>query len=165
MTASSPVDSGPGVPAPGTAHTHYDRQHTAQITIARRAQPAMCASAAQGRGLRVTGSGPQAHPGGASPEEGRTLPAGAMKFSVADVVRALRAALATAPSFCQKAYWCVTYRLSGTLDRLRKLDMVRHCKWIACGTDGLGGKGRTRMRPKLHLPVLGHAFRVTGFMA
>ena len=69
------------------------------------------------------------------------------------------------PSFCQKAYWCVTYRLSGTLDRLRKLDMVQHCKWIACGTDGLGGKGCTCMRPKLHLPVLGHAFRVTGFMA
>jgi hypothetical protein len=46
--------------------------------------------------------------------------------------------------------------------RLRKLDMVQHCKWIAYGTDGLGGKGCTRMRPKLHLPVLGHAFRVTG---
>ncbi len=44
----------------------------------------------------------------------------------------------------------VTYRLSGTLDRLRKLDMVQHCKWIGCGsaygTDGLGGKGCTRMR-------------------
>ena len=47
------------------------------------------------------------------------------------------------------------YRLSGTLDRLRKLDVVQHCKWIAYGTDGLGGKGCTRMCPKLHLPVLG----------
>ncbi len=56
--------------------------------------------------------------------------------------------------------------VSGTLDRLRKLDMVQHCKWIAHGTDGLGGKGCTRMRPKLHLrPVLGHAFRVYGVMA
>ena len=27
------------------------------------------------------------------------------------------------------------------------------------------GKGCTRMRPKLHLPVLGSAFRVTGVMA
>ncbi len=72
------------------------------------------------------------------------------------------------PSFCQKAFWCVTYRLSGTLDRLRKLDMVQHCKWSRA--DGLGGKGCTRMpvRPpvnlKLHLPGFGHAFRVTGFM-
>ncbi len=38
-------------------------------------------------------------------------------------------------------------------------------KWIVYGTDGLGGKGYTRMRPKLHLPVLGRAFRVTGVMA
>ena len=32
---------------------------------------------------------------------------------------------------------------------------------------GLGGKGCTRMRPgpKLHLPVLGHAFRASGVMA
>jgi hypothetical protein len=39
--------------------------------------------------------------------------------------------------------WCVTYRLSGTLDRLRKLDMVQHCKWIlvAYGSDGLGVSG------------------------
>jgi hypothetical protein len=37
---------------------------------------------------------------------------------------------------------------------LRKLDLVQHCKWIAYGTDGLGGKCCTppRMRPKLHLP-------------
>jgi hypothetical protein len=51
------------------------------------------------------------------------------------------------------------YRLSasGTFDRLRKIDMAQHCKWIAYGTDGLGGKGRTRMRPKLHLPVFGRA--------
>ncbi len=65
-----------------------------------------------------------------------------------------------------------TYRLSGTtstLDRLRKLDMVQHWKRIviAYGTDGLlvAGKGCTRMRPKLHLPVLGRAFRVTGVLA
>jgi hypothetical protein len=71
------------------------------------------------------------------------------------------------PVLLPEGFWCVTYRLSGTLDRLlvRKLDMVQHCNWIACGSDGLGGKGCTRMRPKLHLPVLGHAFRVTGFMA
>jgi hypothetical protein len=54
---------------------------------------------------------------------------------------------------------------------VRKLDMVQHCKWIAYRADGpgLGGKGCTRMRPKLHLPgfitMLGHAFRVTGIMA
>ncbi len=36
---------------------------------------------------------------------------------------------------------------------LRKLDMVQHCKWIAYGIVGLGGKSCTRMRPKLHLPV------------
>ena len=48
----------------------------------------------------------------------------------------------------------VTYRLSGTLDRLRKLDMVRHCKWIAYGTDGLGGKGCTRMRRSCTCPFL-----------
>ena len=28
--------------------------------------------------------------------------------------------------------------------------MKQHCKWIAYGTDGLGGKGCTRLRPKLH---------------
>ena len=59
----------------------------------------------------------------------------------------------------------IIHRLDGGC----KLDMAlaQHCKWIACGTDGLGGKGCTRMRPKLHLPVFGHwhAFRVTGFMA
>ena len=45
--------------------------------------------------------------------------------------------------------------------------MEQHCKWIVYGSDGLGGKGFTRMRPelKLHLPDLGHAFRITGFMA
>ncbi len=36
-----------------------------------------------------------------------------------------------------------------------KLDMKQHCKWIVHGTDDVGGKGCTRMRPKLHLPVLG----------
>jgi hypothetical protein len=51
---------------------------------------------------------------------------------------------------------------SGALDRLCKLGMEQHCKWIVYGTDSLGGKGCTRMRPKLHLSVLGHAFRVTG---
>jgi hypothetical protein len=62
-----------------------------------------------------------------------------------------------------------TYRpslsASGALDRLCKLGMEQHCKWKVYGTDSLGGKGCTRMRPKLHLPVLGHAFRVTGVMA
>jgi hypothetical protein len=47
----------------------------------------------------------------------------------------------------------VTYRLSGTLDRLRKLHMVQHYKWIANGADanasGFGGKGCTRMRARL----------------
>jgi hypothetical protein len=33
---------------------------------------------------------------------------------------------------------------------------------IPYGTDGLGGRGCTRMRLKLRLSVLGHAFRVTG---
>ena len=33
--------------------------------------------------------------------------------------------------------------------------MEQHCKWIVHGTVGLRGKGCTRMRPKLHLPVLG----------
>ncbi len=37
-------------------------------------------------------------------------------------------------------------------------------QWIVYGTGGLRGKGCTRMRPKLHLPVLGHrdAFQVSG---
>jgi hypothetical protein len=57
--------------------------------------------------------------------------------------------------------------VSDSLDRLRKLDMEQHRKWMAYGTDGSGSKGCTRMRPKLHLPVIGHAFRVTqaGVMA
>ena len=42
------------------------------------------------------------------------------------------------PVLLREGFWCVTYRLSGTLDRLRKLDMVQHCKWIAYGSDGLG---------------------------
>jgi hypothetical protein len=73
------------------------------------------------------------------------------------------------PSFCQRARATgasrIVYLPSGTLDRLRKLDMVKHCKWIPYGTEGSGGKGCSRMRPKLHLPVFGHAFRVTGVMA
>jgi hypothetical protein len=93
-----------------------------------------------------------------------------IKIGVADVVRAtcrvsnLNGPVLLPEGFCQ---WCVTYRLSGTLDRLRKLDMVQHCKWIAYEADCFGCKGCTRMRPnlKLHLPVFGHAFRVTGFMA
>jgi hypothetical protein len=48
--------------------------------------------------------------------------------------------------------------LSSTLNRLCKLDMEQHCKWIVHGAAGLRGKGCTRMRPKLHLPVLGHVF-------
>jgi hypothetical protein len=50
-----------------------------------------------------------------------------------------------------------------TVDRLRKLDMVQHCKWIAYGTDGVEGKGCTRMRRSctcLFLLASGHAFRV-----
>ncbi len=43
--------------------------------------------------------------------------------------------------------------------------MEQQCKWILHGTDGLRGTGCTRMRSKLHLPVLGCAFRVTGVMA
>jgi hypothetical protein len=100
-----------------------------------------------------------------------------MKFSVAGVVRVFSCRVSNGPVLLPEGYtilyWCVTYRLllSGTLDRLRKLDMVQHCKWIAYGTDGSGGKleGCTRMRPKLHpgLPVFGHAFpgRVIGGMA
>ncbi len=88
-----------------------------------------------------------------------------MKFSVAGVLRGFTCRVSNGPVLLPEGYWCVTYRLSGTLDRLRKLDMVQHCKWIAYGTDGSGGKGCTRMRPKLHLPVLGHAFRVIGVMA
>ncbi len=69
----------------------------------------------------------------------------AMKFSVADVVRAYTIAMtcrvSNGPVLLPEGFWCVTYRLSGTLDRLRKLDMVQHCNWIACGNDGLGGKG------------------------
>ena len=51
----------------------------------------------------------------------------------------------------------LSYRLSasGALDRLCKLGMEQHCKWKVYGTDSLGGKGCTRMRPnlKLHLPI------------
>ena len=72
--------------------------------------------------------------------------------------------LSLVKSYFSQLQCCVT--------ALRKLDMVQHCKWIAYGTDsdGLGGEGCTRMRPKfnkLHLPVLGHAFRlgVTGARA
>ena len=41
---------------------------------------------------------------------------------------------------------------------LCKLDMEQHCKWIVHGTASVRGKDCTRMRPKLHLPVLGHVF-------
>jgi hypothetical protein len=41
--------------------------------------------------------------------------------------------------------------------------MERHCKWMVHGAAGLRasglGEGCTCMRPKLHLPVLGRAFR------
>jgi hypothetical protein len=56
-----------------------------------------------------------------------------MKLSVqvAGNGTSFRAALATVPSD-----WFVTYRLPGTLDRPRKLDMAQHCKCIADGDDG-----------------------------
>jgi hypothetical protein len=47
----------------------------------------------------------------------------------------------------------------------QNFDLEQHYKWIVYGSDGLGGKGCTRMRPKLQLPALRHAFRITGFMA
>jgi hypothetical protein len=59
-------------------------------------------------------------------------------------------------------------------DRLCKLDMEQHGKWVVYGADGLGDNflitlvlSCTRMRPKLHLPALGHAqaSRITGIMA
>jgi len=40
--------------------------------------------------------------------------------------------------------------------------MEQQCDWIVHGTVGLRGKGCTRMRPKLHLPALGHALRASG---
>ncbi len=49
---------------------------------------------------------------------------------------------------------------------LCKLDMEQHCKWIVHGAAGFRGRlgGCTRMRPKLHLPVLGHVLRASGVM-
>ena len=67
----------------------------------------------------------------------------AMNFSVAGDCTSF-AALAMVPT-----YLFVTYRLSGTLGRLCKLDLEQHCKWIVYGSDGLGGKGCTRMRPEV----------------
>ena len=58
------------------------------------------------------------------------------------------AALAMVPT-----NWYVTYRLSGILDRLRKLDMEQRCKWIVYGTDGLGGK----LRMHAHAPEVAPA--------
>jgi hypothetical protein len=91
-------------------------------------------------------------------------------FSHCQVARAMESD-SSSTVLLPEGFWCVTYRPSGTLDRLRKLDMVQHYKWIlvayGLGCDGLGGKGCqcTRMRPKLHLPVWGRAFRVTGVLA
>jgi hypothetical protein len=70
-----------------------------------------------------------------------------------------------APSFCQKASGPSRIVYLVLLIAYRKIDMAQHCKWIAYGADGLGGKGCTRMRPKLHLPVFGYASRITGVMA
>jgi hypothetical protein len=87
-----------------------------------------------------------------------------MKFSVTGVcaTRSFRAALAMVPTYSAVTrHVSIVYLVLSTLDRLCKLDMEQaagHCKWIVYGTDGLGGRGRTRMRPKLHLPVVGHAF-------
>jgi hypothetical protein len=49
--------------------------------------------------------------------------------------------------------------LVSTLDRLRKLDMVQHYKWIAYGCDhyGLGGKGAKRQRLHAHAPEIAPA--------
>jgi hypothetical protein len=73
------------------------------------------------------------------------------------------------PSFCQKVSGVIRIvYLALLIAYANSIDMVQHCKWIAYGSDGLlvGGKGCTRrMRPKLHLPVFGHGFRVTGVMA
>ncbi len=64
----------------------------------------------------------------------------------------LRAALAMVPSFCQRLLVRVTYRLSGTLDRLRKLDMAQHCKcqWTASGVGNNMGRWFRVRRQRLH---------------
>ncbi len=65
----------------------------------------------------------------------------------------------------------ISHDSAGPLDAQRtgKLDMEQHLKWIVYGSDGLGGRGRTRMRPEVapchNPPALGHALRITGFMA
>ncbi len=89
-----------------------------------------------------------------------------MKLSAADVVPAYVPGVSNGPVLLPEGFWCVTYRLSGTLDRLRKLDMAQHCKRIAYG----GGKGCMRMRRSCTCPFLGtlsvagtFSFRVTGF--
>ncbi len=45
-----------------------------------------------------------------------------------------------------------------------KLDLERHCTWIAhaLASGGLRGKGRTRMRPKLHQPLSNRSKPVLG---
>jgi hypothetical protein len=63
------------------------------------------------------------------------------------------------------------WRLTGALGRLCKLDMEQHCKWIVYGAFSLepmvqeAKAARACARRTLHLPFLGHAFRVTGVMA
>ncbi len=81
-----------------------------------------------------------------------------MTFSVAGVCTSF-AALAMAGSRPTDSSRIVYG--SGTLDRLCKLDMEQHCKWMVYGPDGF--KGCTRMRTEV--AQLGHAFRITGFVA
>ena len=75
----------------------------------------------------------------------------AMKFSVAGVCASLCAALAMVPRVpglvrtrlgpVDAFYRFVTNRPAGTLDRVCKLDMEQHCKWIVHGAASLRGKG------------------------
>ena len=78
-----------------------------------------------------------------------------MKFSVDGACTSFRAALAMSrPTDSSRINYLVLL-IAFTIEC--KLDMEQHCDWIVRGTVGLRGKGCTRMRPKLHLPVLGHA--------
>ncbi len=88
----------------------------------------------------------------------------AMKFGVDDSLYELLCCASNGPDLLTRHVLVSIQVISYSCSLLCKLDMEQHCEWIVHGTVGLRGKGCTRMRPKLHLPVpvRGHALRASG---
>jgi hypothetical protein len=76
-----------------------------------------------------------------------------MKFSVAgvcsEICSSFAALVLNGPDLLIRHVSSISAYLVLLIAYARALHMEQHCKWIVYGSDGLGGKGCTRMRPEV----------------